>query len=149
MGFTPFPLVYGQEALLPIEVKLASLRVLERESLKPKEKTRQRILDLERLQLDREQAIVYYSTQAKERKAKFDKNLAGKKIQKGSLVLRYDTKYDNVKGKKFEPRWEGPYKVVRRYTNGSYKLKNITGKVHKTRVNEWRLKLYHCKVKVN
>ena len=80
LGFTPFHLVYGQEALLLIEVKLASLRFLERESLKPKEKIRQRILDLERLQLDREQAIVYYSSQAKERKAKFDKKLAGKKI---------------------------------------------------------------------
>ena len=114
LGFTPFHLVYGQEALLPIEIKLASLRVLERESIKPKEKIRQRILDLERLQLDREHAIVYYSTQAKERKAKFDKKLAGKKIQKGSLVLRYENRYDNVKGKKFEPRWEGPYKVVRR-----------------------------------
>lgn len=28
LGFTPFHLVYGQEALLPIDVKLASLRVL-------------------------------------------------------------------------------------------------------------------------
>ena len=149
LGFTPFHLVYGQEALLPIEVKLASLRVLERENLKPKEKIKQRILDLERLQLDREQAIVYYSSQARERKEKFDKKQAAKKIQKGSLVLRYDNRYDNVKGRKFEPRWEGPYEVVRRYANGSYRLKNITGKIHKTRVNGWRLKLYHCKVKVD
>ena len=64
-------------------------------------------------------------------------------------MLRYDNRYDNVKGKKFEPRWKGPYDVVQRYTNGSYRLKNITGKIYKTRVNRWRLKLYHCKVKVN
>ena len=30
LGFTPFHLVYGQEALLPIEVELSSLRVSQR-----------------------------------------------------------------------------------------------------------------------
>ena len=64
-------------------------------------------------------------------------------------MLRYGNRYDNVKGRKFQPRWEGPYEVVRRYANGSYRLKNITGKIHKTRVNGWRLKLYHCRVKVD
>ncbi|MCO5573705.1 hypothetical protein L7F22_027479 [Adiantum nelumboides] len=36
--FTPYHLVYGQEALLPIEVELGSLRVLARETTSSKEK---------------------------------------------------------------------------------------------------------------
>ncbi|MCO5592119.1 hypothetical protein L7F22_046114 [Adiantum nelumboides] len=54
--FTPYHLVYSQEALLPIEVELGSLRVLARETTSSKEKLEQRILDLQRLELDREAA---------------------------------------------------------------------------------------------
>ncbi|MCO5609962.1 hypothetical protein L7F22_064197 [Adiantum nelumboides] len=50
--FTPYHLVYGQETLLPIEVELGSLRVLARETTSSKEKLEQRILDLQRLELD-------------------------------------------------------------------------------------------------
>ncbi|MCO5548579.1 hypothetical protein L7F22_002039 [Adiantum nelumboides] len=45
--FTPYHLVYGQEALLPIEVELGSLRVLARDATSSKEKLEQRILDLQ------------------------------------------------------------------------------------------------------
>ncbi|MCO5583139.1 hypothetical protein L7F22_037047 [Adiantum nelumboides] len=45
--FTPYHLVHGQEALLPIEVELGSLRVLARETTSSKEKLEQRILDLQ------------------------------------------------------------------------------------------------------
>ncbi|MCO5570992.1 hypothetical protein L7F22_024723 [Adiantum nelumboides] len=55
--FTPYHLVYGQEALLPIEVELGSLRVLARETTSSKEKLEQRILDLQQLELDREQPL--------------------------------------------------------------------------------------------
>ena len=37
LGFTPFHLVYGQEALLPIEVELSSLKVLLRFEINGKE----------------------------------------------------------------------------------------------------------------
>ncbi|MCO5572576.1 hypothetical protein L7F22_026332 [Adiantum nelumboides] len=66
--FTPYHLVYGQEALLPIEVELGSLRVLARETASSKEKLEQRILDLQRLELDREAATDYYITQANKKR---------------------------------------------------------------------------------
>ncbi|MCO5587316.1 hypothetical protein L7F22_041265 [Adiantum nelumboides] len=58
--FTPYHLVYGQEALLPIEVELGSLRVLAKDATSSKEKLEQRILDLQRLELDREATTNYY-----------------------------------------------------------------------------------------
>ncbi|MCO5609537.1 hypothetical protein L7F22_063766 [Adiantum nelumboides] len=45
--FNPYHLVYGQEALLPIEVELGSLRVLAKDTTSSKEKLEQRILDLQ------------------------------------------------------------------------------------------------------
>ena len=37
LGYTPFHLVYGQEAILPIEVELSSLRVMIQHEDNPKE----------------------------------------------------------------------------------------------------------------
>ena len=60
LGYTPFHLVYGQEAMLPIEVELSSLRVLVKEDGNVKEKLKHRILDLEKLTLNREAAMEHY-----------------------------------------------------------------------------------------
>ncbi|MCO5546804.1 hypothetical protein L7F22_000240 [Adiantum nelumboides] len=73
--FTPYHLVYGQEALLPIEIELGSLRVLARETTSSKEKLEQRILDLQRLELDREAATDYYITQANKKREQFNNKI--------------------------------------------------------------------------
>ncbi|MCO5607838.1 hypothetical protein L7F22_062039 [Adiantum nelumboides] len=85
--FTPYHLVYGQEALLPIEVELGSLRVLARETTSSKEKLEQRILDLQRLELDREAATDYYITQANKKREQFNNKVKEKKLEEGMLVM--------------------------------------------------------------
>lgn len=57
-------------------------------------------------------------------------------------MLRYDNRFDTRKDKKFMPRWEGPFIILKHYSNGSYILTNAIGKLHYTRVNGWRLKPY-------
>ena len=146
IGFTPFHLVYGQEALLPIELELASLRVLANGHEKPKERLKQRILDLERLELDREEAINFYASQAECRRQKFNEKLVDKELKEGMLVLRYDNRFDNRKDGKFLAKWEGPFLVLRKYSNGSYQLQDVEGKIHHTRVNGWRLKPYFQRI---
>ena len=102
-GFTPFHLVYGQEAPLPIEVELSSLKVLLRSMKKGKEGLKQHLLDLERLALSTEEAMEHYAKQAEERKKKFNASLAPKGIKKGSLVLRYNNNFDYSKSDKSVP----------------------------------------------
>ena len=58
------------------------------------------------------------------------------------LVLRYDSRLDTRHDTKFLPRWEGPFITYHRYQNGSYQLQDLSGKLHKTRANGWRLKPY-------
>ena len=91
MGFTPFHLVHDQEALLPIEVELSSLRVLLHSQKKGKEGITQRLLDLERLALSREDAMLHYAKQAEERKKRFNSNLLPKDIKEGSLFCATTT----------------------------------------------------------
>ncbi|MCO5604734.1 hypothetical protein L7F22_058904 [Adiantum nelumboides] len=143
LGYTPYHLVFGKEAILPIEVQLASLKILATKNEgTPSDRLKQRILDLERLELDREMAVEHYATQAKRRRQKFNEGLKDKELKRGMLVLRYNNRFDTRKDKKFMSRWEGPYVIRKKYTNGSYRLQDISGKVHKTRVNGWRLKPY-------
>ena len=67
----------------------------------------------------------------------FNKKISKKDIDEGSLVLRYANKYDTRHDAKLIPKWEGPYVVLQKFSNGSYKLKDMTGKIHDTRVNGW------------
>ena len=119
-------------------------------SLRPqkngKEMLQQRILDLERLALSREEAMGYYAKQAEERKKKFNANLAPNNNTEGSLFLRYNNRFDYIKSDKFVPHWEGPFKVLEKFNNGSYQLMDASGTLHKTRVNGWRLKPYFLQV---
>ena len=80
------------------------------------------------------------------RRRSFNKKLATKEIKEGSLVVRYGNRFDHKKDDKFVPHWEGPYKVVNMFENGSYQLMDVIGKLHTTRVNGWRLKPYHSHV---
>ena len=114
-----------------------------------KEKLKQRILDLEKLTLNKEAAKMedYYAEEADKRRIRFNEKLAIKDIKEGSLVLRYDNRFNYNKSDKFLPHWEGPFKVLERFaTNGSYQLVDISSKQHRTRVNGWRLKPYFSQV---
>ncbi|MCO5561280.1 hypothetical protein L7F22_014901 [Adiantum nelumboides] len=144
--FTPYHLVYGQEALLPIEVELGSLRVLARETTSSKEKLEQRILDLQRLELDREAATDYYITQANKKREQFNNKIKEKKLEEGMLVMRYDSRLDLSHSKKFLQRWEGPYVIFKKFKNGSYRLQDLSGKIHKYPINGWRLKEFFQRI---
>ncbi|MCO5576149.1 hypothetical protein L7F22_029957 [Adiantum nelumboides] len=144
--FTPYHLVYGQEALLPIEVELGSLRVLARETTSSKKKLEQRILDLQRLELDREAAIDYYITQAVKKREQFNNKIKEKKLEKGMLVMRHDSRLDLSHSKKFLQRWEGPYFIFKKLKNGSYRLQDLSGKIHKYPINGWRLKEFFQRI---
>ena len=138
--------MHGQEALLPIEVELSSLRVILHSQRKGKGAIKERLLDLERLAINMEEATQYYAKHAEARKETLNQKLAPKSIKKGSLVLRYNNRFDYNKSDKFVPHWEGPFKVVELFDNGSCQLMDASGELHKTRVNGWRLKPYFSQV---
>ncbi|MCO5596833.1 hypothetical protein L7F22_050903 [Adiantum nelumboides] len=129
--FTPYHLVYGQEALLPIEVELGSLRVLTRETTSSKETLEQRILDLQQLELDREAATDYYITHVNKKREQLNNKVKEKKLEEGMLAMRYDSRLDLSHSKKFLQRWEGPYVIFKMFKNGSYRLQDLSGKIHK------------------
>ena len=62
------------------------------------------------------------------------------------LVLRYESHLVDCYDAKLSPWWEGLFVVYHRYQNGSYQLQDLSRKLHRTRVNGWRLKPYFSRM---
>ncbi|KAG9442418.1 hypothetical protein H6P81_018272 [Aristolochia fimbriata] len=126
---TPFSLVYGTGAVLPLEVQLPSLRIAVREGLTTEECAQLRLAKLESLdeqRLEAQQRLECY--QSRMTRA-FNKKVRLRSFQKGDLVLagRRPMLFTRKTGGKFAPKWEGPYVVQEVYTNGVYKLVTANG----------------------
>ena len=109
-GETPFKLVYGSEAVIPVEVHMANHRVMKYEDKKNKEKLH---LDLDliiKARMVAEQRTVRYKNHmAKQYDAMVKprcfniEDLILKKVSLATRKLAYG---------KIGPNWEGPYRVI-------------------------------------
>lgn len=138
---TPFQLVYGQEAILLIELEVPSLRIAVDERLGDIASLQFRLSELEKLDENRAHALMVMEAIQKRRKSYYDSKLQLKTIKPNDLVLLYDSRFQNFPGK-FQVRWHGPYKVIDCYPNGSVQLEDFSGIKLPTRINGYRLKLY-------
>ncbi|MCO5607222.1 hypothetical protein L7F22_061415 [Adiantum nelumboides] len=118
--FTPFHLVYGQEALQPIELNIPTIKLTGRQEQSNDEAWIDRLLNLVELEWKREAAYHCYKKQAMQLKDKLNEGIKDKEIKEKSLVLRYNNALDNRFDAKFEHRWEGPFIVKKAFTGGYY-----------------------------
>ena len=88
-GFTPFQLVYGLEAILPIECEIPSLKIVV-EILPNTSAEEERLLYLMRLDETRRDATLVIEAQKHRVKAQYDKHVKPHIFSKGDLVLLYD-----------------------------------------------------------
>ncbi|CAL8112488.1 unnamed protein product [Prunus armeniaca] len=98
IGCTPYSLVYGSEAILPLEIPLPSLRVATH-LVNPDENVKVMLAELEAL----------------------DKNASPCNINSKFTKLKWQ-----MHGK-FVSKWEGPYVVTRVFAKGAYELSNPEG----------------------
>ena len=86
--FTPYDLVYGKEAILPLHVKMGVLKELQAHGQEKDDSLEKRISYLQVLQMDRDQACDFYAEQSERRVKKFNEKLPEKHIVKGDLVMK-------------------------------------------------------------
>ncbi|MCO5576142.1 hypothetical protein L7F22_029950 [Adiantum nelumboides] len=146
--FSPFHLVFGKEALLPIEVEIPALKMMLKFEEENHDALKERLLYLQCLQLDRALALEHYEQVLKTSQAKANAKVKDKGIKKGDMVLRYNSKLDSTFQKKFQIKWQGPFLVLNRFSNGTYQLADLNGTLHKARVNGYRLKKYYARLMV-
>ena len=125
-GFTPFQLVYGLEATLPIECEIPSLKLVV-ELLPNTTPVEERLLYLERLDETRRLASLAIETQKKRVKAHFDQTMHPRSFVEGDLVLLYDQENDKLGAGKLESMWLGPYIVKKVLQKGAYELIDYEG----------------------
>jgi hypothetical protein len=145
---TPYELVYGQEAVLPVEINLQALRVARQNDLSA--------VDYSNLLMDRIDEVPEERLKAlreiekeKLRVAKaYNKRVREKSFQIGDLVwktiLPLGTK--NNKFGKWSPSWEGPYSIVEIVPGNSYFVQSLQGEKLPKALNGKYLKKYYPSV---
>ncbi|KAL0305361.1 UNVERIFIED_CONTAM: hypothetical protein Sangu_3035700 [Sesamum angustifolium] len=121
---TPYALVYGVKAILPLEQQIPSLRIAIQEVLTEEENAQIRLEELEALdekRLEAQQRLECYQTRLSRA---FNKKVRPCSFQVGDLVLSVRRPIITTQrtGNKFLPKWDGPYVVKEAYINGAYKL---------------------------
>jgi transposase InsO family protein len=119
IGFTPFKLLFGDEAITPEEAKAGSIRT----TTSAKDEADSQIKKYYRG--TRLQAIEHINKYQAETIKWRDRKVRLKNIKPGHLVLRRITNPDTVG--KLQLKWEGPFLVVSSSRPGSYKLKDMDG----------------------
>lgn len=123
-GETPYSLVYGTEAVIPVEIGLASPRVINFSEGSNKENLRA-ALDL--LEERREKAYVKEVRYKQQVARYYNQKVKSRQFQAGDLVLRNNEISKAEKLGKLEATWEGPYQVDEVLGKGSYKLVTLSG----------------------
>jgi hypothetical protein len=117
-GFTPFKLLFGDEAITPEETKIGSIRTI---ALIENEADYQVTKDT--IQGTRLQAIEHINKYHAKTVKWHDRKVRLKNIKPGHLVLRRVANPDTVG--KLQLKWEGPFLVISSSRPGSYRLKDM------------------------
>ena len=138
VGTTPFELVYGLNAILPIDFLVPTLRVA-KELEWTGHAFSERVDELEKLDETRLLAIVGMYAEKCRRKHWHDQNIKTNRFQKGDLVLLYTLKKHKRKLKK---RGLGPFVVSELTSSGAVRLETLEGAQMPNFINGSHLKKY-------
>ncbi|XP_016549190.1 uncharacterized protein LOC107849016 [Capsicum annuum] len=136
-------LVYGPEAVIPVEVEISSLRVIQEVGLDDTEWIRCRIEQLMLIDEKRLDAVCHGQLYQNRMIKAFDKKVKPRRLTPGQLVLnKIFPHHDKAKGK-FAPNWQGPYIVHRVFSGGAVILVEMDGTVSTKPINSDTMKKYY------
>ncbi|CAJ2634768.1 unnamed protein product [Trifolium pratense] len=138
-GETPFRMVYGTEAVIPVEVGEPSRRTEQPLEEEMNDEALREELDLVEEILTG--ASLWEATLKQKIAARHDVKVIKREFEVGSLVLRRNAK-DSQDGK-LAANWEGPYRVIDKTENGAYYLEDLRGKKLPRPWNAQKLKQYY------
>ncbi|CAJ2632006.1 unnamed protein product [Trifolium pratense] len=122
-GEAPFTMVYGSDAMIPVEINPPSWR---RETTTQEENDRALEENLDMIEERRERAH-FREFAIKQRAARrYNTRVKQRSFQEGDLVLKRPMGKD--KGGKFAANWEGPFRVQEAFEGGAYRLETMEGR---------------------
>ncbi|XP_024196443.1 uncharacterized protein LOC112199695 [Rosa chinensis] len=145
---TPYALMFGHDAVLPLEINVHSLRVQEQHHLigedyvqamwqEREDLSGQRLAALDNLVMDKRRIARAY-----------DKRTRGRSYKEGYLVWKAVLPLgEKLTGRgKWTTRWEGPFVIHRILERGAFHLKDVDGDIHHNPINSRFLKKYYPSV---
>lgn len=142
-GRSPYYMVFGQDAIHPVEAEVVTLRVLQYPEHAEGDGESDRFEAIEDLEEEREVALELTRKHQATRKEKYDAGITKcKNMRANDLVLVFDKRYEKFPGK-LQMRWAGPYRIQEVFKNGSLQLQNLDGKIWPARTNIGRVKRYY------
>ena len=138
---TPFRLVWGQEAVVPLHFRQQIPIITEVLHVDVKQGRKDRLLQLSKLEEHWLVVLQHQKIHKQQQKAWHDRNIKNKNLSVGYLALLYNSRVKR-KPKKLHTEWMGPYVVEEIHANGSVWLRMLQGIVFRKLVNGARLKRY-------
>ena len=142
-GATPYSLVYGMEAVLPVEIEMRSLRVTLEQHISETEWVQSRFDHLSLLDERRLRETDHVQAYQRKMARAFKKRVKPRPLQRGDLVLRILRGLAGDPRGKFRPTWSGPY-IIRELTpEGATRLTDLDGNQFAEPTNVDQLKKYY------
>ncbi|KAK8676951.1 hypothetical protein V6N13_142509 [Hibiscus sabdariffa] len=141
---TPYSLVYGTEAVLPLKVEIPSLRVLSEVELDDAEWIQVRYDQLNLIEEKRLKAICHAQMCQKRMIRAHNKKVHLREFRQGDLVLKMILPTENDSRGKWMPNWKGSYVVTKAFSGGALILAEIDGEEFQNLVNSDSVKKYHA-----
>ena len=140
---TPYSLVYGIEAVFPVEIEMGSLRVALEQHISKAERVQSRLDQLSLLDERRLRAADHIQAYQRKMASAFKKRVKPRPLQRGDLVLRVLRGLLTDLIGKFRPDWSGPY-IIRELTpEGVAWLMNLDGNQFSKPTNVDQLKKFY------
>ncbi|XP_015166286.1 uncharacterized protein [Solanum tuberosum] len=143
VGATPYLLVYGTEAVIPAEVEIPSLRIIQEPELSDTEWVRKWIDQLPLID-EKRMVVVCHGQLYRQRMIRaFHKKLRARIFEIGQLVFKRIFPHQVEYRGKFAPNWQGPYMVCKVLSGGALVLSEMDGTEWPKPINSDAVKRYY------
>ncbi|XP_070005771.1 uncharacterized protein [Nicotiana sylvestris] len=142
-GATPYLLVYGTKAVVPIEVEIPSLRIIVEVEIEDNEWVKTHLEQLTLIDEKRMGAVCHGQSYQKIMTCAYNKKVWPRNFEVGQLVLRHIFPHHKEAKGKFAPNWKGSYIVRKLLLKGALYLGDIKGNDLDTAANADAVKRYY------
>jgi len=132
----PFSLVYGSDAMIPVEVESSP----HFHNFVAEESNEERKVNLDLLDEVREKARIKVEALKRKVEYRYSSKLRPRQFQVVDLVMRKAHPYQLEN--KLSPKWTSPFRVTEALGNGAYKLETLEGGAIPRTWNATNLKFY-------
>jgi hypothetical protein len=121
INFSPFKLLYGEEAMTPEEIQFQGPRTNIEIIDEDQQMTSKDLLEKERMK-----AIQNLEKYQKKTESWYNKKVKPRQLSPGDFVLKRKINEDTVE--KFHQKWKGPFLIIRTNKSRAFHLADMSGK---------------------